>query len=148
MARDISNSADILDSRDIIARIEELQDERDNYQPDTDDGIPEDDDVIALTDEQRHKAWAEANDDDANELRVLLALQEEASASPDWPHGEALIRDSYFEEYARDLADDCGMVDKKATWPNTFIAWEAASEALKQDYMSVDFDGVEYWIRA
>lgn len=146
MRREIDNRQDILDSRDIIARIEELQDERDNYQPDTEDGIPEDEEIA--TKSARQTAWTEANEDDAAELKALLALQDEASGSPDWTFGEALIRDSYFEDYARDLAEDIGAMPKDNSWPASYIDWDAAVDALKQDYMSVDFDGVEYWIRA
>jgi hypothetical protein len=59
----------------------------------------------------------------------------------------ALIRDSYFEDYARQLAEDIGAIDSKASWPNNHIDWEDATDALKQDYTEVDFDGVSYWIR-
>lgn len=82
------------------------------------------------------------------QLRVLTALADEASSSPDWEYGETLIRDSYFKEYAQELADDCGMVPDDAKWPLTHIDWDAAADELKQDYFSVDFSGVEYWIRA
>jgi len=33
-------------------------------------------------------------------------------------------------------------------WPFSYIDWEAAADALRQDYLMVDFDGVNYWIRA
>ena len=71
-----------------------------------------------------------------------------AEGSPDWEHGETLIRDSYFEEYAQELAESCGMVNASAQWPARCIDWEQAASELKMDYMSVDFDGIEYWIRA
>lgn len=127
--QEITNTQDIIDSRDVIARIAELEDERD-----------------ALETVDELEGFNES--DSGMELQALQALADEADDSPDWRHGEALIRDSYFEEYARELAEDIGAVDRNATWPNQFIDWEAAADALKQDYMSVDFDGVEYWIRA
>jgi len=103
---EITNSKKVIDSRDVIARIEYLQAEKDQAQEDQGD------------------EWNEQlyNDtDEGAELKALLALQEEASASLDWRYGEALIHDDYFEDYARELADDCGMVDRNAKWPNTHI---------------------------
>ena len=142
---DISNSADIIDSRDIIARIEELEaDEEslDEAQKERDECSDED------TNEALEIAKDDFDDDAKDELKALRDLAEEASGSPDWEHGEQLIDDCYFEEYARELAEDIGAVESNQSWPNNFIDWEAAADALKQDYMSVDYDGREYWIRA
>ena len=123
---EITNQEDIIDSREIIARIEYLESERESAEnPEEWDGGDE--------------GW---------ELKALKALADEASSSPDWTYGETLIRDSYFEDYARELAEDIGAIDRNAKWPNDHIDWEAAANALKQDYFSVEFDGVEYWIRA
>jgi|SRR6185369_3316708 len=123
----ISNAEDVIDSRDVIARIEELESELEAEHDDS-----EVDDVLDM------KA----------ELAILKALAEEAEDyAGDWRHGEALIRDSYFVEYAQQLAEDIGAIDKAASWPNTCIDWEQAARELQQDYTSVEFDGVTYWIR-
>lgn len=58
-----------------------------------------------------------------------------------------LIRDSYFEDYAQELAEDCGMINKNAEWPNNCIDWELAARELRHDYSSVEIDGVTYWTR-
>lgn len=58
-----------------------------------------------------------------------------------------LIRYSYFQDYAQELAEDCGMVNKNATWPNNCIDWELAARELRHDYSSVEIDGVTYWTR-
>ncbi len=120
--REISNSDDIIDSRDVIARIEYLE------------GEVEGDN---------------ATEEDQAELKALKALAEEGEQyAPDWTFGEGLIRNSYFTEYAEQLAEGIGTIDRNASWPLSFIDWGAAAEALKQDYTSVDFDGVEYWMRS
>ena len=103
-------------------------------------------DVIARID------WLETDDDkteyETEELTALRALAEEASDyAEDWTHGECLIRDSYFVEYAEQLADDIGAIDASATWPLCHIDWDAAADSLKMDYTQVDFGGVAYWIR-
>jgi hypothetical protein len=138
MARDVDNSQDVIDSRDVIARIEELQAERDACVLGAPDG----------TETPDPEGWAGNFPEEAAELAALESLAEEAEGyAADWQHGEALIRDSYFTEYAEQLAEDCGMIKEGATWPNNCIDWERAARELQMDYTSVDFDGVTYWTR-
>lgn len=118
--KEISNSDDIIDSRDVIARIEELRD------------MAEDDSADA---------------DERLELIALEKLASEGESLSDWEHGEALIRDSYFKSYAQELADDIGAVPDNAQWPCTCIDWDQAARELQMDYTSVEFDGVTYWAR-
>lgn len=148
---------DIIDSRDVIARIEELEAERDALQ----ETVYEWENAIGDTDEEDEKQAAAEElgraeidleewdaSDAADELRILKALADEASGyAADWRHGEALIRDSYFKDYAMELAEDIGAIDRNAQWPNTCIDWDQAARELQMDYSAVDFDGVTYWIR-
>jgi antirestriction protein len=117
----ISNHDDVIDSRDVIARIDELEDKlQDNL----------------------------LDDDELAEIDALKELAAEASGyAADWEYGETLIHDSYFEDYTREFAEDCGFVNADASWPNNHIDWEAAARELQYDYTSVEFDGVTYWIR-
>ncbi len=127
----IDNTDDMIDSRDVIARIEELESERD---ADPENRTPEE--------------WAEHYPDDAAELAALKAFAEEAEGyAPDWRYGATLIRDSYFTEYAEQLADDIGAIDRNARWPLSCIDWDKAASELQQDYTGVEFDGVTYWVR-
>ena len=151
MARDISNSDDVIDSRDVIKRIDELTSERDDLQEAIDDAqqaTPQDEHAI---DAQRaaREALADWNDDYAEELAALVALQEQAGYSEDWQHGATLIRESYFEDYAQQLAEDIGAIDPKKSygWPLDCIDWEQAARELQQDYTSVEYDGITYWVR-
>ena len=55
------------------------------------------------------------------------------------------VRDSYFIEYAQELAAQrAGGV--LVRWPFTCIDWREAADELQQDYYDVDFDGVTYWV--
>lgn len=140
----ITNSEDIIDSRDIIARIEQLESEQSDLLTN------EDGETVAveeLSDDAR-KAFLAWEEDNAHELDALRELRNEAESSPDWEYGEGLIRYSYFEDYARELAEDCGEVPKDLKWPLRCIDWEQAARELKMDYFSVSFDGVEYFIRS
>ena len=141
MSRDVSNSEDVLDSRDIIARIEELEAERADLESEAVDP------TNAVVDEAK-AALSDWDTENGEELRVLRELAEEASGSPDWQYGEPLIRDSYFKDYAQELAEDCGMIPEGQGWPLRCIDWDQAADELKGDYFSVDFDGVDYWIRS
>jgi hypothetical protein len=156
-----SNSDDLIDSRDVIKRIEELEGFRDDLQQaiddaknrladyDNDDEIGEDDvrEAEAALSQARAELDAWLQDDEVDELRILQELADEGESSPDWTHGETLIRESYFEEYARELAADIGDIGSNARWPNNHIDWEAATAELLNDYFEVDFDGVTYYIR-
>ena len=120
---EITNAADVLDSRDIIARIDYLAYLDD--EPATDD-----------------------NADERAELAALRALADDAEGySDDWRHGATLIRDSYFQDYAQDLAEDCDMIPAGLSWPCTCIDWEQAALELQMDYTAVEFGGVTYWVR-
>ena len=120
MTREISNSDDIIDSRDVIERIAELT-------------------AMAAADE--------IADWERDELDDLKALAEDGENIGDWQYGATLIRDSYFVDYARELAEDIGAIDRDAPWPARHIDWEAAADELQTDYTSVEFDGVTYWTR-
>jgi len=134
----IDNTADIIDSRDIIARIAHLRD-------DWAEATGDDPDDYALSGDD----WrAGLGEDDADELVALLELASEGESLADWPHGETLIRDSYFEDYARELAEDIGAVASDAAWPAYCIDWQRAARELQVDYTSLDFDGVTYWARS
>lgn len=114
---------DIIDSRDIIARIDELE-------------AREDDEDWPL------------DDDEGEELALLREFAAETEPyCPDWRHGATLISDSYFVRYAQEFADDIGAVDAQAGWPNSHINWEAAADDLKQDYTEVSINGYDYWVR-
>lgn len=130
MSSDISNSADIIDVRDIIARVEELEDER--------DGLDE---------------GEQLDEDDSAELDALTELLNDLAGyggDEQWRgawYPVTLIRDDYFEDYARELANDIGAIDRNATWPANCIDWEQAASELQVDYSTVEYGEVTYWYR-
>ena len=165
-ADEISNTDNVIDSRDIIARIEYLENERESLTDEVDtaqealDDLDSDDFVEVSAFEQAEQAakdelaTAQANvkdwdeSDEGQELAKLKAFAEEAEGyAEDWRHGATLIHEDYFEDYARDLAAEGDYDMKNEQWPYTCIDWEKAAEELKQDYTSVDFGGETYWVR-
>ena len=123
MNNQIDNTQDIIDSRDIIARIEELE------------GIEN------------------QGSEEAQELAILLKVQEQAEDCADYQYGEVLIRESYFTDYIKELIDDCYELPKEfnsGAWPwrHMTLDYEAAANEAKDDYTWIDFDGVTYLIRS
>ncbi len=130
MTQEISNSDDLIDIRDVIDRFEELE---------------------------ANGAAVDATDGDADEneeYRSLQALLNECDGKGgdhqwrgDW-YPVTLIRESYFEEYAEQLASDIyGKEINSATWPFNCIDWERAANELRIDYTCVEFDGETYLTR-
>jgi len=181
--RSIDNSQDIIDSRDVIKRIEELEADKEalveavteaeeavKEAQETLDASTDDADrmscrlTLESAQEDLRRAKCELEDwtgdeeaeidpsDDAKELACLKKLAEEAENECEWESGTALIRESYFTEYAEQLAGDTCDMGKASDWPFRHIDWEAAATELKQDYSTVTFydedgEGVDYYIR-
>jgi antirestriction protein len=52
---------------------------------------------------------------------------------------DALIGEfSSDEEFAQDMADNCGLMTQEAVWPYTCIDWEYAARELMYDYYEND----------
>lgn len=138
----ISNYEDVIDSREVIARIEELEGERDEW-------VASDPDVLDTGDkiEADEIIWATEYPEDAAELEALQSLAEEAEGyAADWQYGEALIRYSYFTEYVMEMLRDRGELPSETPW-YIAIDEDATAENIKIDYTEVDFNGVSYYIR-
>lgn len=122
----ITSAKDIIDSRDVIARIGYLRDLR-----------GEADDTLSPEEEAETLA----------ELATLEELASEGeSAADDWAYGATLIRDSYFTDYAIQMAEDIGAVSSDDGWPKNCIDWDKAARELQIDYTPIEFDGVTYWV--
>lgn len=114
MTNEISNREDTLDVRDIIARVEELREEREAFTETEPTGLP----------------WADAEQENAAELATLEELLSDICGyggdeqwEGDW-YPVTLVRDSYFQAYAQDLAEECGFTSGNE-WPARCIDWGA-----------------------
>jgi hypothetical protein len=123
----VDNNADIIDSRDVIARIEELEE------------------LLRVSDPADSEGDYEQLQEELETLQNF-AIDGENNVE-DWKYGATLIRDSYFTEYAEQLAGEIGAIDPNAGWPLAHIDWDAAAEALKIDYTEIEFDGETYYAR-
>ena len=136
MTLEINNGQDVMDSRDVLERVEELETEIEDL-----DGSESDlGDFVSLADDiEGLKA----------ELKPIKAFADELTdATAEAIHGEPVIRDSFFTAYAQDLAEDVGVLPALTAWPMNCIDWDEAASELKVDYTEVEFDGVSYFIRS
>ncbi|SPA50628.1 antirestriction protein ArdA [Cupriavidus taiwanensis] len=120
--------ADILDLRDITDRVEDLESQKEDAE-------------LAEDSSAAMREWDAS--EEAHELSQLLALLDELRGyggnhqwRGDW-YPDILIAEDHFQDYAQELAEDCGMVTKGAQWPNNCIDWEQAARELKMDYTYV-----------
>jgi len=133
---DFWNTDDVLDSRDIIARIEYLNEFLCDLPDNTTAGTYDPDE-----DKNGDRSIAVTERDDLRELERQCE-----SYAADWQYGETLIHEDYFTEYAEQLVKDIG--DMPDNIPRYLVIdWEATAENLKSDYAAIDFSGETYYIR-
>jgi hypothetical protein len=125
---EISNYDDIIDSRDVIARIEHLE-------------------GLAEYDEDEELISSGLDEDEAAELESLRDLASQGEVDREWRHGVTLIRETYFTDYVKEFAEDTGAVSDCVKWPFNHIDWEAAADELKSDYDTYEFGDVTYYAR-
>lgn len=135
----IDETQDIIDSRDVIERISELETIRDDWQ----DWL----DALAVAEEDgdtldSDDAPEEFDSDMMCELCELQALENDCNYG-DWQHGESLISDSYIETYLQDMVDDCYEIPELPSFMSVSIDFDA----LKMDYTEVEFRGQTFFIR-
>ena len=115
---------DTIDGRDIRARIEELE------------------------------AIESPTEEESAELADLVAFLHEAMQyNSDADEGEAIIAESHFVGYIKELIDDCYALPKELTsgeWPyrHMTINYEAAAEEARADYAELTFRGRNFYILA
>lgn len=121
-----TNDRNIINSSDVIERIEWLKAELESYEG------------AETIYSREYKV----------ELETLNTLADQCKKLNDsWEDGITLIRYSYFKDYAQELMEqDSGFDMFNLAWPFTHIDWDAAVKELKLGYISVDFDGVEYFM--
>jgi len=164
---------DIIDSRDIIAKHEELQDEfdtlvealeeaqqelekvkRDNEELDANDQCSTSLDEWEDDLDEAQEALDQFNQSfDKDELDTLTEIISQGEDSSDWSHGETLIKESYFTQYIEELVNDCyempsEFTDGKWPWNHMSMNWEEAADEAKADYNEICVDGETYLIRA
>jgi hypothetical protein len=84
---------------------------------------------------------------DLADLRTALQELRAECEGYGWEYGIGFIRETYFEDYARELASDIGAIDGHASWPLMHIDWEGAARDLAMDYSTCEVDDMTYYWR-
>lgn len=117
-----TNIDSVIDSRDIIERIEELE--------------------TLIAEESTNEQFLEW----CEEYDTLKTLAEECEQyASDWEYGETLIHRNYFEQYMDEMIEDCYELPKDLPY---WMSIKLDYDALEQDYASVYFGDEEYLIRS
>lgn len=145
--QDIESGVDQIDVRDVIARVEELEEERLELfeakeaaeSEGAEAGFASAD--VALTD------WDDENSEELNNLTALLEDLKGNGGDEEWrgdwyPGG--LILDSYFETAMDELLEDIGSLPKDIP---SYLRIEVDYDALQEDYASVEYGDNTYWYR-
>lgn len=128
--KEVTNSEDVIDVRDVIARVEELE-----AQPRLDG-----DGACYSCGSRSLKEGDEDHEFDCEmlELQRLTALLDDLCGNggdEQW-RGEwyplLLVRDNHFRDFAQEEAESLDLVKSDARWPYTCIDWNEAAEELKQ----------------
>jgi len=157
MSNDIQFGDDIIDSRDVIARIDDLESDIEDFEEEIeqidealqsiDDGVYDKGAEPDRTMLEHEREQAELQLEEAQDELAIWREFEDAEPT-DWLYGEAFIRDEHFPDYARQLAEDIVADLRTAEWPFNCIDWTKAAEELQQDYTEVDVKSEIYWVRA
>jgi hypothetical protein len=131
----IDNNEDIIDSREIDERLQELEDDFLSWTEENADDI-----ARAVTDVEDYENY--------DELVSLRALVEEGQDYGDWSYGTTLIRETYFTEYCRQMCEDNGEIPRDLpSYIASHIDWDGvAGEIMADIYMPLDYNGVNYYI--
>ena len=157
---EITLGENILDSRDIIKKIEEIEgdiegmrEEAAEFQVEIDAADAAEEITIPIADRiatlrMDVETLGEQIQDLRDELAPWKELADEFGGYGDWDHGEALILESHFKEYAQQLAEDIGAMEDSSRWPGNCIDWDQAADDLKMDYTEATAGGYTYYMRA
>ena len=94
------------------------------------------------------KELAEWHDENGERLQELRDLFDELGHANEWRDNDPFVDEDSFLAYAEYVAESIGAIDDDTSWPFCHIDWEAAADALKMDYSSVEFEGTTYWYRS
>lgn len=119
---EISSTDDLIDSRNVVTRFEELSYASDN-------------DFI--------------DDDEKLELKSLARLIMKGIDLEDWDHGAILVHSGYFTEYIKDYMQEAE-AEALNVMANIFKAnldWEGIADDMRHDFTIIEWEGETFYTR-
>jgi len=169
---------ELIDSRDVISRLEELEDELGDLTLELEDTRSELsmakakrislhmrssasesekealDELIEKLENEVDYAEFFLNDwENKDEYDDLISLSKQGENSSDWSYGETLILETYFTQYIKELISDCYEFPEELDrnqwpWRHLKMNWEDAAEEALVDYSEICVGRYTYLIRA
>lgn len=137
------------DSRDLVEYRDELEQEIiDAYNErmqENDEEWEDIDSVDDITDDDFASEWEEQ----IQELEEINSFISQLEDYGDFEHGEQIIHEDYFTEYAEEFVKELGYLpDNFPYWIENHIDWEGVADDLKADYTEAEYQGDTYYMRA
>jgi hypothetical protein len=145
----------LLDTRDLIERRDELKSQIfSDFKERFEEEIEDVDDLEDFENKEEFEDselvegiditdFLEMWDDEFKEIEEINEIEENCT---DFIYGATLIHEDYFEEYCKELVEDCGYISKDfPSWIE--VDWDATANNMSSDYTSVSYRGDDYYVR-
>ena len=138
----------MIDTRDLAEKREELQtDLVDSFNDYFDTEIEDFDELIKYIDDSDNEdvqEWKEDNSDDFDHIEEIDYIEYNVSG---FSFGATLIEDNEFEDYFKDLVNDCYDSGNVPGFIKYDINWEGVVSDLSVDYSEIKYQGKTYLYR-
>ena len=137
------------DTRDLEVKRDELKEFLvDDFNLIFEKEIEDFDELIEIVDNSEDEdvqEWKEDNSDDFDHIEEIDYIEDNVS---EFSFGATLIEDDEFEDYCRDLVNDCYDLGNVPGFIKDNINWSGIASDLSVDYSEVNYQGESYLVRA
>lgn len=138
----------MIDTRDLAEKRDELKEFLvDDFNYMFEKEIEDFDELIEIVDNSEDKdvqEWKEENNNDFDHIEEIDYIEYNVS---EFSFGATLIEDNEFEDYCRDLVNDCYDLGNVPTFIKDNINWSGIASDLSVDYSEVNYQGESYLVR-
>ena len=138
----------MIDTRDLVEKREELQTNLvDSFNEYFDTEIEDFDELtkhISNSEDEDVEEWRDDKVYDFEHIDEINELEDEIS---EFPFGATLIPEDEFEDYCKDLVEDCYDLDNVPEFIKNNINWSGIASDLSVDYSEIKYQGETYLYR-
>ena len=99
-----------------------------------------------LFEEEEIESWKQDWQEEINQITCIDEVEDEIGSEFDF--GETLIPEDEFEDYCKDMVEDCYNLKGVPDFIKDNINWEGVASDLEVDYSNVTYQGESYLVRA
>ena len=139
----------MIDTRDLAEKRDELKKFLvDDFNLTFEKEIEDFDELIKHTDDSENEdvqEWKEDNSDDFDHIEEIDYIEDNVSG---FSFGATLILEDEFEDYCKDLVEDCYDLGNVPGFIKDKINWRGIASDLSVDYSEIKYQGESYLVRA